>query len=96
MRWAQRDRSIAARVAEVLRRRLGYVASLLRAHGFDAAEAAWRAEVVAFAYMGWIDRAGIAEVSKAAARRWMRRLIALALTPAARGPLRRGARGARR
>ena len=80
-RWAKRDPRIAARVAPVLARRLAYVAGLLRGTGLPAGEAAWRAQVVSFAYMGWLDRVGAEGVSKRAARVWIRRLTALALAP---------------
>jgi AcrR family transcriptional regulator len=81
MRWAQADPRIAPRVSVVLKRRLAYVAELLSAHGLPLAEATWRAQVISFAFMGWLERTGPAGPSKPALRAWLRRLIALALAP---------------
>jgi AcrR family transcriptional regulator len=83
MRWAQRDAKIAARVTGILRRRGAYVATLLRMHGLAEEEAAWRAEVISFAYMGWLNRVGVASMSQRAVREWTARLVALALAPTA-------------
>ena len=96
MRWATREPRIRARVSRALERRLHYVASLLEAHGHSAGEAAWRAQVISYAYMGWLDRAGPAGVTKRAALEWMRRLIALALAPALARPQRTAAAAPRR
>jgi AcrR family transcriptional regulator len=96
MRWAARDPRIRARVSRVLERRLHHVAGLLEAHGHPAGEAAWRAQVIAYAYMGWLDRAGPTGVTKRAALEWMRRLIALALAPAGARPHRAAAAARRR
>src|SRR5262249_35068562 len=89
MLWARRDPRIAPRVTRVLKRRLDYVASLLREHGLTTDEAQWRAQVIAFAYMGWLDRAAPSAATQAETRDWMRRLTALALAPSAERPRRR-------
>jgi hypothetical protein len=70
---------------------VSYIATLLRMHGLPDYEAAWRAQLISCAYMGWLDRVALAGASKRAVRDWTRRLVALALAPpTSRAPSRRG------
>ena len=83
MRWARTDPRVARRVTKVLRRRLSYVAELLRAHGLPASEATWRAQVISYAFMGWLERSGPGGASKRATAKWLSQLVSLALAPRA-------------
>lgn len=57
-RWSRQDPSIAARVAAVEQRRIGYLEELLRDHGVAPQQARMRAAFALAAFNGYVEQLG--------------------------------------
>jgi AcrR family transcriptional regulator len=54
--WARKDVSVAARVADLERKRMQYISSVLQDTGFSPHAAESWAEMLFLIYLGWLDR----------------------------------------